>query len=73
MAESGCLRDVHAQNLDVVGKFSVDGLQGNTNGTDIVVTKLSSDGSSLVSENKSTLPNDNLNQDSSDLDDEIPF
>ena len=31
------------------------------------------DGSSLVSENKSTLPNDNLNQDSSDLDDEIPF
>lgn len=37
MAESGCLRDVHAQNLDVVGKFSVDGLQGNTNGTDIIV------------------------------------
>ena len=29
--------------------------------------------SNLVSENKSTLPNDNLNQDSSDLDDEIPF
>ena len=31
------------------------------------------EGSSLVSENKSALPNDNLNQDSSDLDDEIPF
>ena len=29
--------------------------------------------SNLVSENKSSLPNDNLNQDSSDLDDEIPF
>ena len=29
--------------------------------------------SNLVSDNKSSLPNDNLNQDSSDLDDEIPF
>ncbi len=27
----------------------------------------------LISENKSALPNDNLNQDVSDLDDEIPF
>ncbi len=27
----------------------------------------------LVSENKSSLPNDNLNQDISELDDEIPF
>ena len=27
----------------------------------------------LVSENKSSLPNDNLNQENSDLDDEIPF
>ena len=27
----------------------------------------------LVSENKSSLPNDNLSQDSTDLDDEIPF
>ena len=32
-----------------------------------------SDESSLVSENKSSLPNDNLNQTNSDLDDEIPF
>ena len=29
--------------------------------------------SNLVSENKSTLPNENLNQENSDLDDEIPF
>ena len=29
--------------------------------------------SNLVSENKSSLPNDNLNQENSDLDDEIPF
>ena len=27
----------------------------------------------LVSENKSSLPNENLNQTNSDLDDEIPF
>jgi len=27
----------------------------------------------LVSENKSSLPNDDLNQDIKDLDDEIPF
>ena len=27
----------------------------------------------LVSENKSSLPNDNLSQDNADLDDEIPF
>ena len=33
----------------------------------------SSNNSNLVSENKSSLPSDNLNQDSSDLDDEIPF
>ena len=31
------------------------------------------DTNNLVSENKSSLPKDNLNQDSSDLDDEIPF
>ena len=29
--------------------------------------------SSLIQENKSSLPNDNLNQDTKDLDDEIPF
>ena len=31
------------------------------------------DSTNLVKENKSSLPQDNLNQDSSDLDDEIPF
>ena len=31
------------------------------------------DDQNLVSENKSSLPKDNLNQDNSDLDDEIPF
>ena len=31
------------------------------------------DGENLVTENKSSLPKDNLNQDNSDLDDEIPF
>ena len=31
------------------------------------------DDTNLVSEKKSSLPNDNLNQDVSDLDDEIPF
>ena len=29
--------------------------------------------SNLVSENKSSLPNENMSQDPSDLDDEIPF
>ena len=29
--------------------------------------------SNLVSENKSSLPNDNLSPENSDLDDEIPF
>ena len=33
----------------------------------------STNNSNLVSEDKSSLPKDNLNQDSSDLDDEIPF
>ena len=31
------------------------------------------EGENLVSENKSSLPKDNLNQETSDLDDEIPF
>ena len=36
-------------------------------------SKNSNSNSNLVSENKSSLPNENINQDSSDLDDEIPF
>ena len=31
------------------------------------------DNSKLVNESKSTLPNDNIDQDNKDLDDEIPF
>lgn len=31
------------------------------------------DNSNLVKENKSALPNDNINQENTDLDDEIPF
>jgi single-strand DNA-binding protein len=34
---------------------------------------VASGSSNLVSENKSSLPNENLNQENSDLDDEIPF
>ena len=36
-------------------------------------SKNNSNNSNLVSEEKSSLPKDNLNQDNSDLDDEIPF
>ena len=32
-----------------------------------------SDNSNLIKENKSSLPNENLNQENTDLDDEIPF
>ena len=32
-----------------------------------------SENTNLVSENKSSLPEENLNQDKNDLDDEIPF
>ena len=35
--------------------------------------KSKNDNSNLVSENKSALPDENLNQDKNDLDDEIPF
>ena len=49
-------------------------LQGyNSNLTMLDNRNKSDQSNNLVSENKSNLPNDNLNQDSSDLDDEIPF
>ena len=49
-------------------------LQGyNSNLTMLDGRNSKSENSNLVSENKSSLPNDSLNQDSSDLDDEIPF
>ncbi len=49
-------------------------LQGyNSNLTMLDNRNRSDQSNNLVSENKSSLPNDNLNQDISELDDEIPF
>ncbi len=49
-------------------------LQGyNSSLTMLDSRNTTSDNNSLVKENKSSLPNDNLNQDNTDLDDEIPF
>ncbi len=49
-------------------------LQGyNSNLTMLDNRNKSDQSNNLVSENKSNLPNDNLNQDISELDDEIPF
>ena len=49
-------------------------LQGyNSNLTMLDSRNNKTDDSNLVTENKSTLPNDNINQVNSDLDDEIPF
>ena len=48
-------------------------VQGYNSSLTMLDGKNSSNNSNLVSENKSSLPKDNLNQDSSDLDDEIPF
>jgi single-strand DNA-binding protein len=49
-------------------------LQGYNSSLTMLDSRNSAGGNSnLVSENKSSLPNDNLNQENSDLDDEIPF
>jgi single-strand DNA-binding protein len=48
-------------------------LQGYNSSLTMLDSRGNNSNSNLVSENKSSLPNDNLNQDSSDLDDEIPF
>ena len=48
-------------------------LQGYNSNLTMLDSKNKSDGSNLVSENKSALPEDNLNQDKNNLDDEIPF
>ena len=48
-------------------------LQGYNSSLTMLDTRGKADNSNLVTENKSSLPKDNLNQDSSDLDDEIPF
>ena len=57
-----------------VDKYSTEVvLQGYNSSLTMLDSKGNNNNSNLVSENKSSLPNDNLNQDSSDLDDEIPF
>jgi len=48
-------------------------LQGYNSSLTMLDGKSKNDSSNLVSENKSSLPNDNTSQDNSDLDDEIPF
>ena len=48
-------------------------LQGYNSSLTMLDSRNSTNNSNLVSENKSSLPNENLNQDNSDLDDEIPF
>ena len=49
-------------------------LQGFNSSLTMLDSKNSkNENSNLVSENKSSLPDDNLNQDKNDLDDEIPF
>jgi len=48
-------------------------LQGYNSSLTMLDGKNKGESSNLVSENKSSLPNENTNQASSDLDDEIPF
>ena len=48
-------------------------LQGYNSSLTMLDSRNSGNNSNLVSENKSSLPNDNLSQDNADLDDEIPF
>jgi single-strand DNA-binding protein len=48
-------------------------LQGYNSSLTMLDGKNKSESPNLVSENKSSLPNDSTNQDVSDLDDEIPF
>tara|TARA_B100000963_G_scaffold342518_1_gene343449 strand:+ start:721 stop:1179 length:459 start_codon:yes stop_codon:yes gene_type:complete len=48
-------------------------LQGYNSSLTMLDGKNKSENSNLVKENKSSLPDDNINQSSSDLDDEIPF
>ncbi len=48
-------------------------LQGYNSSLTMLDGKSKGENTNLVSENKSSLPNDNITQDSNDLDDEIPF
>ena len=56
------------------GKYSTEIiLQGYNSSLTMLDGKNKNSGSDLVKENKSSLPNESTNQESSDLDDEIPF
>ena len=60
--------------LQAQDKYSTEiVLQGYNSSLTMLDGRNKSDSSNLVQENKSNLPNDNINQDSTDLDDEIPF
>jgi len=48
-------------------------LQGYNSSLTMLDSRGKADNSNLVKENKSALPNDNINQENTDLDDEIPF
>ena len=48
-------------------------LQGFNSSLTMLDGRNKSDNSNLVTENKSSLPDENINQDKNDLDDEIPF
>ena len=48
-------------------------LQGYNSSLTMLDSRNTSNNSNLVSENKSSLPNENISQDNSELDDEIPF
>ena len=48
-------------------------LQGYNSSLTMLDSRNNTNNSNLVSENKSSLPNENMSQDPSDLDDEIPF
>ena len=48
-------------------------LQGYNSSLTMLDGKGKTDSSNLVNENKSSLPNDKINQENTDLDDEIPF
>ena len=54
-------------------KYSTEIVLQGYNSSLTMLDSRSNNNANLVSENKSSLPNDNLNQDSPDLDDEIPF
>ena len=54
-------------------KYSTEVVLQGYNSSLTMLDNRNNSNSNLVSENKSSLPKDNINQDVSDLDDEIPF